>query len=160
MWAGVVTGKNLHASNERKKHENIYNRNPGRAGYNRVGARRLGRKNRCARWKPRRHFCSGPPLREWFREHLVPAVTRSRCSIRGRRPVMEPGWTAPRSIRTTPENGTVLSSSRLFFDLGGQLGSRIGDRFLAACNLSYRSGRLAGLEVLVLRELEKEFCQL
>ena len=73
---------------------------------------------------------------------------------------MEPGWTAPRSIRTTPENGTVLSSSRLFFDLGGQLGSRIGDRFLAACNLSYRSGRLAGLEVLVLRELEKEFCQL
>jgi len=39
MWAGVVTGKNLHASNERKKHENIYNRNPGRAGYNRVGAR-------------------------------------------------------------------------------------------------------------------------
>src|SRR5205809_849529 len=103
---------------------------------------------------------SGPPLREWFREHLVPAVTRSKCSIRGRRRDTAPGWTARHSIRTTPENGTVLSSSRLFFDLGGQLGSRIGDRFLAACNLSYRSGRLAGFEVLVLRELGKEFLQL
>jgi hypothetical protein len=43
MWAGVVTGKlalgGLHASNERKKHENINDRNPGRAGYNRFGTR-------------------------------------------------------------------------------------------------------------------------
>jgi hypothetical protein len=38
MSAGVVTGKDLHASNERKKHENIHHRNPGRAGYDRFGA--------------------------------------------------------------------------------------------------------------------------
>jgi hypothetical protein len=39
MWAGVVTGKNLRAWNERKKHENISNRNLGRAGYGRFGRR-------------------------------------------------------------------------------------------------------------------------
>jgi hypothetical protein len=39
MWADVVTGKNLRASNERKKHENINDRNLGRTGYKRFGAR-------------------------------------------------------------------------------------------------------------------------
>jgi hypothetical protein len=39
MWAGVVTGKNLRASNERKKHENINDRNRGRAGDNCVSTR-------------------------------------------------------------------------------------------------------------------------
>src|SRR5439155_21999834 len=40
MWAGVVTGKNLRASNERKKHENTNDRNPrGCTGYDRFGTR-------------------------------------------------------------------------------------------------------------------------
>jgi hypothetical protein len=39
MWVGVVTGKNLLASNERKKHENINDRNAGRPGYNRFCTR-------------------------------------------------------------------------------------------------------------------------
>jgi hypothetical protein len=42
MWAGVVTGKNLHVWNERKKHEKINDRNPSRAGYNRFGTRIQG----------------------------------------------------------------------------------------------------------------------
>jgi hypothetical protein len=38
MWAGVVTGKNLHVSLERKKHENINHLDPGRAGDERFRA--------------------------------------------------------------------------------------------------------------------------
>ena len=37
MWAGVVVGKNLHACARKEKHENINDRVPGRAGYNRFG---------------------------------------------------------------------------------------------------------------------------
>jgi hypothetical protein len=37
MWAGVVTGKNLHARARKEKHENITDRIPGRRGYNRFG---------------------------------------------------------------------------------------------------------------------------
>jgi len=40
MWAGVVTGKNLHARARKEKHENITDRVPDRAGYNRFGANR------------------------------------------------------------------------------------------------------------------------
>jgi hypothetical protein len=40
MWAGVVTGKNLHAHARKEKHENINDSVPGRAGYNRFGANR------------------------------------------------------------------------------------------------------------------------
>jgi hypothetical protein len=36
MWAGVVSGKNLHVSLERKKHENINNLDPGRASDDRL----------------------------------------------------------------------------------------------------------------------------
>ena len=32
MWAGVVTGKNLHVSLERKNYENTNHLDPGRAG--------------------------------------------------------------------------------------------------------------------------------
>ena len=52
-----------------------------------------------------------------FREDLAMAVIRSRCSIPGRRRATAHGWTAPLSIRTTPENGTALNCSRLSFDL-------------------------------------------
>jgi hypothetical protein len=37
MWAGVVTGKNLHARARKEQHENITDRVHGRAGYNRFG---------------------------------------------------------------------------------------------------------------------------
>jgi hypothetical protein len=40
MWAGVVTGKNLHVRARKEKHENITDRVPGWAGYNRFGANR------------------------------------------------------------------------------------------------------------------------
>jgi hypothetical protein len=42
MWAGVVTGKNLHVSLERKKHENINHLDPGRAGDERFRAKFQG----------------------------------------------------------------------------------------------------------------------
>jgi hypothetical protein len=40
MWASVVTGKTLHARARKEKHENIIDRVPGRAGYNRFGTNR------------------------------------------------------------------------------------------------------------------------
>src|SRR2546430_4310184 len=37
MWAGVVTGKNLHALARKEKHENTTDRDPGCAGCNCFG---------------------------------------------------------------------------------------------------------------------------
>ena len=54
-----MTGKNLHVCNERKKHENINDCNPGRAGYDRFGTRIQG-----TTWpaKPVRAMATPPPL--------------------------------------------------------------------------------------------------
>src|SRR4030095_9790039 len=83
-------------------------------------------------------------------------VTHSRCSIHGRRHATAHGSRARRSIQTTPENGTALSSSKLSFDLKFR-----GARDARAPSRETRQ-RVRGScwLALPLSNLGKELCQL
>src|SRR2546430_15816552 len=64
MWAGVVTGKNLHALARKEKHENTTDRDPGCAGCNCFGTN-----IHCAYWATKTGASNG---------HAATALTTPR----------------------------------------------------------------------------------